>query len=66
MTDDVRKKLKAAGRRYGKTQAAQTQALDDLRAAITAAADAGMPKTEIADAAGVHRVTVYKMINAGS
>ena len=41
------------------SEAARERAL-----AVQAAMDAGVPRQEIADAAGVHRVNVYKLLNA--
>lgn len=55
-------KVRGAARRLDTARARIDKALDDRRAAILAAADAGVEHTEIADAAGVTKARVGQIV----
>jgi DNA-directed RNA polymerase specialized sigma24 family protein len=59
---DPRKALREARKRRERWQAEAIFSADGMRSAILSADAAGIPKTEIAELAGVSRQTVHSML----
>jgi len=58
----IHTRLVLAGRASRKAAEKRAEAARELEAAIDSAIAAGMKKTEIAEVAGINRVTVYKIL----
>jgi len=59
---DIHTRLEVAGQASREAAKQRAEAAKELDKAVRLAVRAGMPKTQIAEVAGINRVTVYKIL----
>ena len=61
MVDDVRERLRTAGQRLAEADSVRAAAMDDIAAAMKAG-HGDLPIKEMAELAGVSRVTAHRLL----